>query len=65
MLPGKFSIFFRAKNEAFGPVETFFESFSSISDLATVSMAKNWYFSALVPVLKVNLDYLQKKNLIF
>jgi hypothetical protein len=51
MLPGIFSnFFFRPKNKIFGSVQI---------------PKKSDTFSDLVPVLKVNLDYLKIKNFIF
>ena len=53
--------FFWSKNEVFGPVQipkqkNFFKFFSSIAwAFVPVPNAKKWYFSDLVPVLKVNL----------
>jgi hypothetical protein len=62
--------FFRAKNKEFGPVQipkkniflNFFHRFLSISSIRwvfdPVPNAIMWYFSDLVPLLKVNIEYL-------
>jgi hypothetical protein len=63
---------FESKNKVFGPVQiptkkhflNFF--FDVLGGLCTgTKCAKKWYYSDLVPVLKVNLEYLTNKNLIF
>ena len=46
--------------------ELFFNFFlGSFGEFVPAPNAKKWYFSDLVPVLKVNLEYLENKHLIF